>query len=167
MTFQEFLDNVLEDIDEEKGDAQLEGKLKRFINRGYKELAKREGLRKVSFSSIVNGVCRIPSDCNSIYNVKMDNNFIHYRLEGRNITYKNDGDIEIIYSYTPEDLEDMDDTPLTNSAYNEFIISYAKYLYYMMDLQVDIAKLHKIDTEAYKIVRKCNNVRVINVYGGF
>lgn len=167
MTFSEILDNILIDIDEEKGDTVLEGKIKKFINRGYKELAKREGLRKISYNALVDGSCRIPSDCNSVYNVKMENNFINFRVEGRNIIADFDGDIEINYSYTPVDLEDKEDVPLTNPANEEFILSYAKYLYFLSDSQVELAKLHKIDAESYKIIRKSNNIKIIDVYGGF
>ena len=46
MTLGELLENILLDIDEDKYDTDMTNKITKFINRGYRELAKREGLSK-------------------------------------------------------------------------------------------------------------------------
>ena len=46
MTYKELIEDVIVDLDEDMEDQDTIDKVKRFINRGYKELAKRENLEK-------------------------------------------------------------------------------------------------------------------------
>lgn len=165
MTFEEIIEDVMSDIDESMSDEDVLKKIKRFINRAYKELGKREGLEKVKTLQASEGKIKKPSDCIEIFNVKFENNPIQFWIEGNYIiTNVGDAEVEISYTYLPEPLEELDDETVTNSANDEFILNYAKYLFFLIDDQDTLARTYKAEYENIPIVVTHKFNKIVSVY---
>lgn len=165
LTFEEIIEDVMSDIDESMSDEDVLKKIKRFINRAYKELGKREGLEKVKTLQASEGKIKKPSDCIEIFNVKFENNPIQFWIEGNYIiTNVGDAEVEISYTYLPEPLEELDDETVTNSANDEFILNYAKYLFFLIDDQDTLARTYKAEYENIPIVVTHKFNKIVSVY---
>ena len=166
MNFKELADTVIRELDE-KQDVELITRIKSYINRGYKELAKAEGLEKTSRKNVTNGFNK-PEDLIRIIQV-LDSNYkpLNFSYEGQRIRLNYEGEITIVYSYIPDPLINDDDTPETNLANEEYMINYAKWLYNLVEEQEDIAKIYKVEYQNMDIVK--NNYKMtttIDIYGG-
>lgn len=165
MTFQEIIEDVMSDIDESMNDSDVVKKVKRFINRAYRELAKREGLEKSKILQASDGKVKKPSDSFEIFEVKFENNPIQFWIEGNNIvTNVGDEEVEVRYCYLPEQLEELDDETVTNSANDEFILNFAKYLFFLTDDQESLARSYKSEYENMNLVIAPKAFNVISVY---
>lgn len=150
MTFKEFYEIVMLDLDESLSDTEILDKVKGFVNRGYKELSKRERLSKVLTLNASNGKVKLPSDCYRLNFVTADNEVIGYDIEGKFIVVDYDV-VTLDYCYIPDNLELDDDEVETNSSYDEFIINYAKMLYFNSESMYQDAKVFK---------EECNSIRI-------
>lgn len=164
MTFKEFIDTFIEDMDEDS-DSVFIAKTKRWINRGYKELAKKEELEKIRIVEVVEGGFRKPYDSIKIKEVQYDDNPIMFKEEGNMVKVGVTGEVKVIYAYLPEPMVDNDDTPLTNPANDEFILNHAKYLYLMTEEELDMAKIYKNENDNFKINKYAKITKIIDVYG--
>lgn len=165
MTLDELLENVLLDIDEEKSDLIIVNKLKKFINRGYRELAKREELSKTKDITLINGKCKLPFDCSKVLHALVDGKQVEYKVLGRYIYSDNDY-LTLFYNYIPDLLENKDDEFETNENNSEFISLYAKYLYYFSESLTEESSIFKMEYEKYKIEKNKPSIeKIIDVYG--
>ena len=165
MTFNELLENILLDIDEEKSDADITNKIKKFINRGYRELAKREGLSKSKEITLTNGKAKLPYDCAKIYSCMVDGERVNFKVLGKNL-FADDEKLTVFYNYIPDLLENDDDELETNENNVEFIIAFAKYLYYFSESLLDEAVSFKTEYERYFIDKsKVSIEKIVDVYG--
>lgn len=170
MLFEEIINTVIVDIDESLSDTTLVNKIKSYINRGYKDLAKKENLEKKKIMTINSNAFKMPSDGFDIVEVLSDGERIEYALQGRyvalNDTYK---EITLVYNYLPDNLEELEDETETNEANIEYIIAYAKYLYFLSEMLTDDAKICKELMDKFNFVVKDKMARITkikNVYGG-
>ena len=165
MTLGELLENILLDIDEEKYDTDMTNKITKFINRGYRELAKREGLSKTKEITLTNGKAKIPYDCAKVYSCLVDNANVEFKVLGKNI-YSNNDKVTLFYNYIPDLLEYEDDEFETNENNVEFIMLFAKYLYYFSESLSEEAATFKTEYENYRIEKSKPIIgKIIDVYG--
>ena len=165
MTLGELLENILLDVDEDKYDTTITNKIKKFINRGYRELAKREGLSKTKEITLANGKAKLPYDCSKVYSCLVDNANVEFKVLGKNIYSENDK-VTLFYNYIPDLLEYEDDEFETNENNVEFIMIYAKHLYYFSESLTDEAAQLKTEYENYRIEKfKPIIGKIIDVYG--
>lgn len=166
MQFKELYETIITEIDE-RVDQALINKIKSYINRGYRELAKREVLEK-TLTVNSKGKFFKPDDLIKVLNVvDLEGNPVKYGYEGMYIRTDYTGKLKLIYNYMPDNLVNDKDVPETNIANEDFIINYAKYLYNLVEEQDETAKLHKIEYEGMTLIK--NNYRLtktINVYSG-
>ena len=165
MTFEEIIEDVMNDIDEKMSDTEVVKKVKRFINRAYRELAKREELEKSKILQASEGKVKKPNDSIEVFEVKFENNPIQFWIE-RNYIVTNAGDeeIEVRYRYLPEALEELDDETVTNSANDEFILNYAKWLFFLTDDQDSLARSYKSEYENMSILKAPKTYEIISMY---
>ena len=165
LTFEEIIEDVMSDIDESMNDGDVLKKVKKFINRAYKELGKREGLEKVKTLQASEGKIKKPSDCIEVFNVKFENNPIQFLIEGNYIITKaGDEEVEVSYAYLPEPLEELDDETVTNSANDEFILNYAKYLFFLTDDQDTLARTYKSEYENMHVVVAPKLNKIVSIF---
>lgn len=165
MTFKEFVETIIGDIDEDISDMVLVKKIKGYVNRGYKELAKRESLEKKITTEIVDGLINTPSNTVKVYEVLSNGIPLGFTTQGKKVICNGSGEVDVIISYIPDLMEIDYDEPVTNIANEEFIISYAKWLYFLSDDQVELAKLYKEEYESFGITSKGKIQQITDVYG--
>lgn len=164
MTLTELLDDLLIDIDEDKQDIEIVNKVKRFINRGHKELAKREGLSKTKDLVINDGKAKLPFDCAKVYHCYDNGINIEFKIIGKYI-YANAESVTVHYNYIPDNLAEHDEFE-TNANNVEFIMLFAKYLYYFSESLSEEAAIFKTEYENYRIEKNKPNIeKIIDVYG--
>ena len=165
MTLGELLENILLDVDEDKYDITITDKIKKFINRGYRELAKREGLSKTKEITLTNGKAKIPYDCAKVYSCLVDNANVEFKVLGKYI-YSDYPNLTLFYNYVPDLLEYDDEEFETNENNVEFIMLYAKHLYYFSESLTDEATQFKTEYENYRIEKSKPIIgKIIDVYG--
>ena len=165
MTLGELLENILLDIDEDKYDTDMTNKITKFINRGYRELAKREGLSKTKEITLTNGKAKIPYDCAKVYRCLVDNQQAPFTVLGKYI-YSDYPNLTLFYNYVPDLLEYEDEEFETNENNVEFIMLFAKYLYYFSESLTDEAAQFKTEYENYRIEKSKPIIgKIIDIYG--
>lgn len=165
MTYNEMLENILLDVDEDKYDSTITNKIKKFINRGYRELAKREGLSKTKEITLTDGKAKIPYDCSKVYSCLVDNVHVEFKILGKYI-YSDNDKLTVFYNYIPDLLEYDDDEFETNENNVEFIMLMAKHLYYFSESLFDEAAIFKTEYENYRIDKTKSGIeKIIDVYG--
>lgn len=170
MTFEELINIVVEDVDEDVSDTVMLKKIRGFINRGYKVLAKKEKLEKTKTYTLTENRFKKPSDFFDIVEITdLNNERVNYLIQGSNIIIKdNVEEITLVYNYVPDNLEELEDETLTNEANIEFIIEYAKYLYYLSESLLDEAKLIKSNIDTFNFIIKTKTssyIKILDVYG--
>ena len=166
MNFKELTETIIKELDE-KQDLNIVTRIKGYINRGYKELAKVEGLEKTARMTITNTFTK-PDDLIRIIQI-LDSNYkpLNFSYEGTRIRTNYEGEITVIYTYIPDPLTNDNDVPETNPANEDYIINYAKWLYNLVEEEQEIAKIYKVEYESMTIVK--NNYKMtttIDIYGG-
>lgn len=165
MTFEEIINDVMVDIDERLSDEEVLSKVKRYINRGYKELAKREQIEKIKTIQASEGKVKKPSDAVEVFEVKFENNPIQFWLEGNYIvTNAGDNEVDVRYCYLPEPLEDLEDETITNSSNDEFILNYAKWLFFLTEDQDTLARTYKNEYEGMQLVINSRIRKIVSLY---
>lgn len=165
MTFKEIVETIIGDIDEDIADMVLVNKIKGYVNRGYKELAKRESLEKKITTEIIDGIIKIPSNAIKVYEVLRGGVPLEFTTQGKSISCNGSGVVDIVFSYVPDKLINDEAILETNIANEEFILSYAKWLYFLSDDQVELAKLYKQEYESFNIVIQSKIQSITDVYG--
>lgn len=165
MTFKEIVETIIGDIDEDIGDMVLVKKIKGYVNRGYKELAKRESLEKKITTEIVDGLINVPSNTVRVNEVLSNGIPLGFTTQGKKVICNGSGEVDVIISYIPDLMEIDDDEPVTNISNEEFIVSYAKWLYFLSDDQVELAKLYKEEYESFKVTSRGKIQQITDVYG--
>ena len=164
MDFKGLVDTMLMDMDE-KSTTTITNKIKLYVNRGYRELAKREGLQKRITLETSNNKAVKPADCIKIDEVISGDYPIVFDLIGDSEgTGSTDGEVEIIYTYMPSAMSADTDMPQTNIANEEFIINYAKWLYYLSDGMEDMAALFRTEFEKMHLIKTIRVSRILDVY---
>lgn len=153
MTYKEFIDNIIMDIDEDLSDQELRTRLKFFVNRAYKELSKRQGIYKSKELTPYNNLIKIPMDIIQIFDVLQNGEPIKYQVKGSNINVNTDENIELLYEYMPDPMIGDSDEPVTNAANDEFIIHYSKWLYYAAEQENREASAARSEVEAFRITK--------------
>jgi hypothetical protein len=138
------------DIDESRAKAPTIVKLKTFINRSYKEVAKRQKIEKLVSVTATNGQITIPSDFYSVTKIEYDGELIPYEEEANYISTPYDGLMTLYYRYIPVDLADADE-PKTNPGNDQAIICFARYLFFNSESMSDEAETALRDFETFKI----------------
>jgi hypothetical protein len=164
MTYKELIEDVIMDLDESMGDTSVVERVKKYINRGYKELAKREGLEKTKVTEVSDGKIKKPSDLIKLYGVRSEDGEIPCTLNGKYIEIDFEGEVELSYSYIPEALVEMEDETLTNPGNDEFIVTYAKYLFCMSDGLEDMGAYYKAQIDNFRPVTQAKIVKVADVW---
>lgn len=165
MTFKEIVETIIGDIDEDISDMVLIKKIKGYVNRGYKELAKRERLEKKITTEIVDGLINVPSNTVKVYEILSNGIPLGFSTQGKKIICNGSGEVDVIISYIPDLMENDDDEPVTSMANEEFILSYGKWLYFLSDDQIELAKLYKEEYESLKITIRGKIQQITDVYG--
>lgn len=166
MTFLELTNTLLTDMDE-KNTVTITSKIKGFINRGYRELAKREGLLKKATLTVTTYNATLPTDCIKVSQVLYDGLAIPFKYLGSIVqTDVFSGSVDVIYNYVPAFMVNDADVPATNLGNEEFIINYAKWLYYLSDGLEDNAAIYKAEIEKMKIIKSPRINTIIDIYGG-
>lgn len=168
MNFRELIDTILIDIDEDRSDAALVTKLKGFVNRAYMELAKREGIEKVKNVVPVEGFIKHPEDYVKLYEILYGMDPMPYSHAGDKIYCPTEKEVMLVYNYRPELLEEDTDELVTNPVNEEFILSYAKWLYYCSEQETNQAQLEKVNMSEFKItiMDRGNWIKPIYFIGG-
>ena len=166
MNLKELTETIIRELDE-KQDTNIIARIVSYINRGYKDLAKKEELEKTTKMTVSNTFTK-PDDLVRINQI-LDNNYrpIDFSYEGTRIRVDYQGEITLIYTYIPDSLTNDNDIPETNIANEDYIINYAKWLYNLVEEEQEIAKIYKVECESMDIVK--NNYKMattIDVYGG-
>lgn len=164
MTFKELYETVIDDLFEKKSDTEMLRRLKNYVNRGYLELAKREGLSKTINGIAMNGRLKKPSDLIKINLLLSDGTPMDFVINAGYIQVEKDGNCELNYIYAPEKLVDDSDETITNSLNDEFIISYAKWCYYSADSMYEDARYWKQELESLKIVQPQRSSKIYDIY---
>lgn len=164
MTFNDLINDVVGDLDEDKSDSDVLTKVKRYINRGYIELAKKECLEKVKTSTVVGGKVACPVGMIRLYHVLEDGTPIPFEVRGKYI-YCDSDTVQIVYSYIPELLEGLDDETETNPANDEFIVNYAKWKFSEYDGMMDNAIYYRNLVDSHKVIIQSRIVKTIDVWG--
>lgn len=170
MTLVEFLENLAIDCDEDLSDTEITRRFKNYINRGYKELARREKLERSSIKTVNdNKYITVPDDLIEISEIRQNGDKVSYRVDANKI-YINvspNSDITLSYVYIPDVLKKDKDSTETLLANDEFILNYAKWLYYLNDGLLEEAQIYKSEYENMMINR--NNIKsetLINIWEG-
>lgn len=149
----DIVEKILIDID--LNDYETQEKIKKFLNRAYKELIKKDKIYKqISVTSDENGYFLKPSDFYKMGCVLFDDNEIPYEEYKDKIRIGLPNRTVILeYAYIPNDL-DYNDELQTNPLNDEYLIAYAKYLYFQSEEEFNKAEIFKRDYETYPIVKK-------------
>lgn len=164
MTLKELIDNAINDVDEDVSDVTLRSRFKRYVNRAYKELARREGIEKSINLTPTQNVVYKPYDLIALHEVRCNGEPIVFEVTGRVIRVQTDSEVELIYNYLPDVLESEDDETITNPANDEFIGHYAKWLYYNQEGEKENAGIERTEFEGMKLVTQTRTTNIINVY---
>lgn len=164
MTLKELIDNAINDVDEDVSDVTLRSRFKRYVNRAYKELARREGIEKNINLIPTQNVVYKPYDLIALHEIRCNGEPIVFEVTGRVIRVQTDNEIELIYNYLPDALEGEDDETITNPANDEFIGHYAKWLYYNQEGEKENAGIERTEFEGMKLVTQIRTTNIINVY---
>lgn len=165
MTLQEILENVMMDIDEDIDDYEVVNVVTKFINRAYKDLAKKEYLEKITTLTFVDGVANKPTDFYNAIGLYVDDMPVQYEIQGNNIKSDYDSAI-LIYNYLPDELINLEDETVTNESNIEYLIAYAEYLYFRMEGMFEEMNIAKNDVDSFRITMpKLKFDKIIDVYG--
>lgn len=163
MKFIELVNLLFDDLFETKN-VENERKFRSYINRGYQELNKRENNKKVITGT---SPITIPNDFIKISTVTVGDMIVPYEITDNKINVNTDVDCEVRYNYSVPQLINDTDILQTNSANSDFILAYAKWIYFMNDNMYEDANYWKKEYESMKIVKKpYRQVKICNVYGG-
>lgn len=166
MTFKEMVEEVIIDLDEDTTDATVIKKVKRYINRGYKELAKKENLEKTSVKTVINNRITVPTNCIKVSSVSKDGVLLSYERQGKYIYLNTDGNCELTYVYVPDNLEGDDDEPVTNIGNIEFILNFAKWHFSSSEGMTDNAQYYRSMVDLQRIVSPLKIIKTIDNLGG-
>lgn len=166
MNLLELTDTVIRELDE-KQDNNLIERIKSYINRGYRELAKLECLEK-TMTLNTKGSFTKPDELIRVIQILDENNRpLSFSYEGTRIRVNYEGKITVIYVYIPDTLLSNEDTPETNIGNEDYIINYAKWLYNIVEEQEDMAKIYKLECQTMKIIKNNHKMTTtIDLYGG-
>lgn len=150
--FQSIAQAVYDDIYISDTDASIPV-VKRFINRSYKELARRSKIeKKVTINAIDNKFSK-PSDYVSGLELYCSVLPITFVEEENNIISPYSGELTFIYNYDPLDMVSDNDVPSTASANDEFIVEWTKYLWFNRENKKEYkADIHRANAEQIKLV---------------
>lgn len=141
--------DMCDDVSEKYTEPYI-SRFKRYINKGYKELAKMDVLE--TLLSVAAAECLIPkpSDFYKVSKIIYNDFKIKYEEEGSNIKVPYNGEMTLYYCKVPEDLVDGE-SPLTNPMNDDFILMYAKYLHYIREEEPELAEQYKMDFMNFNI----------------
>jgi hypothetical protein len=139
---------IADDVDEKTTDAAVMEKIKRYINRFYKDVAKRQKCDEKVVTAI-DGIFSKPLYFKKGVQLLYNDAPIDFQESGTNITCEKSGDLTFIYEIDYESLPDLTDgtEPLTFEANDEIIISGAKYGYWKSEDKYNKAEIEKRDFE--------------------
>lgn len=158
MTYAEIIDSVLMDIDEDRTDKTVLEKVKSFINRAYMDLAKREGIEKTIKVTPKQGIVKLPEDFSRIFEVTYMGNLMPYTLRGKEMICNTEKELLLTYNYRPETLINEDDELETSTINSEYIINFAKFLYFSSEQEADQARAAKSElNETFIYAHNRNN----------
>jgi hypothetical protein len=165
-TLLELATRMADDIDEKTTDMASMAKIKRYINRYYKDVAKRQKENEISVIAI-EGVFTKPSYCKKgvqlLYKDEKNRLLpIDFKEYGSIISTSKNGDLTFIYELDYEALPDLtdDDTPETFAANDEIIMSGAKYIYWKSEDKYNKAEIEKRDYETSNIKKPVKQISV-------
>lgn len=165
MTFKEIIEEVITDLDEELTDADVVNKVKRFINRGYKNLAVKENLEKVATKYANDGKISSPADCLKVNTIMQNGTYIPFRKDGKYIYVLTDGRCDMNYVFTPEPLEYPDDETLTNEANIEYVMNFAKWKFLASEGMTQDAQMYRNMVDTHKVVSPVKIIKTIDELG--
>lgn len=158
-TLLELARTVYSDVDEKTPeDSAILATIKTFVNRSYKEVAKREKEKEVEVTA-VDGKFTKPDyykkGIQLVYTYEGQKYAIDFEETDTEITCDYDGDMKFIYEYDFESLPDLTDglSPFTDIGNDEMILSGAKNLYWKKEGKYDKAEVEKRDFETFYIKR--------------
>ncbi|MEN6317061.1 MAG: hypothetical protein ABFD25_22740 [Clostridiaceae bacterium] len=145
---------VADDVDEKTTDATVMEKIKRFINRYYKDVAKRQKYSEVKVTA-VDGLFVKPEYYKIGVQLRYKESPIDFSEDGSNISCEQSGELTFVFEMDYEALLDLTDiqTPVTFVANDEVILSGAKYNYWKSENKYNKAEIEKRDYETAYIKR--------------
>lgn len=150
-TLESIVQMICDDIYIKTSDAVIPV-IKRYVNRAYKALARRENIEKKVTVSAVDGLITKPSDYVKVIELRYNSVPLTYEEENGKIKSAYSGDLELVYNYEPTDLVNNADVPVTDAANDEFIYDYVKYLWYSRENKKEYkAEIHKRNYETMSI----------------
>lgn len=155
MIFKDFIQFMCDDLFINLNDSEIP-KIKRFINRGYKELAKRQKYAEYTILTDT-GMFGKPIYCKKIVQVIKDNYPLEFSEVSSVISVATSGTLTVIYeidiNLVPDLISD-NDTPVTDMRNDKFILDYAKELWYSKENKKEYkAEIYVRNYENYDIVR--------------
>lgn len=160
-TLTELATTLCIDVDEKTPpDSVTLAKAKGYVNRAYKEVAKRQGLEKTVTLASIDSKIEKPVDYYKTVRVEYQGTPIPNDEEDNYISIGIDAEVSLIYNYLPADLGDNAE-PLTDKANDEAILCNAKYMYLKSDNKHEKAEIEKRDFETMYIKRQKKNLQFI------
>jgi hypothetical protein len=147
-TLLDLANRIADDVDEKTTDAAVMEKIKRFINRYYKEVAKRQKNSEVKVIAL-DGQFSKPVNYKKGVQLQYKESPIDFTENVSYITCDQSGEMTFIYEMDYEALPDLTDgtEPFTFEANDEIIISGAKYGYWKSEDKYNKAEIEKRDFE--------------------
>lgn len=157
-TFNDFIVDICDDIFIKTTDTDIPV-VKRYINRAYKELARRERIDKVATVTAVEYKFSKPADYVKGYELYPSGIELPVRFweEGSYIACGYNGEMEFIYNYEPNELSSNTDVPITNPINDQFIKDMTCYLWFSRENKKEYkAEIYKRNFEnmPIKVQRK-------------
>jgi hypothetical protein len=151
-TLTDLINTICLDIDEDNTDSLVVSKLTSFVNRGYKELAKKDLIETSSDVVVTDYTIAKPSDYFKVSKILYNDLPIKWSDEESNILVDWNGNMTLFYYRIPLDLTGSS-APVTQQENDEVIIQYAKYLYWQSENKYDKAEAHRRDYQEllYKV----------------
>lgn len=140
MTFDEIIKATMNKCNIDDDDDQAIAVVKLGINEGIKEVAKEEKIILTSKIPIIMGKATLPENAVELLNVS-PSLLNGDKIEGRTIfTSLDEKIIEVTYTYIPEELIKLTDTPEISSKYHSSLINYACFTYYQFKKKIELAE---------------------------
>jgi hypothetical protein len=150
---------IADDVDEKTTDAVVMTKIKRYINRYYKEVAERQKQNEVTVTAL-EGIFAKPTYYKKGVQLLYNDTPIEFNEIDSNISCSQSGELTFIYEMEYESLPDLmdDQEPFTFPANDEIIISGAKYGYWKSEDKYNKAEIEKRDYETSHIKRPVKKI---------
>lgn len=158
-TLSALVQTAMMDVGAKANNSKISIKLTAFMNRAYKEVAKREKLEKVVTLSASDYQILKPADYYRVVRIVQNEEQLDFEEQSDYIEVEENGDVDLYYIYIPVDLG-VDDEPLTNPGNDEAILHFAKHLYFKSQDEQDKAEAALRDYSDFNVQARRKKLQV-------